>query len=189
MSNLGDEMFFKIKWLFSALFLSLFLKKIKFPTFIAFPVFFKGLNRVSIGKHVRIFPGCRLETHGDGEIIIEDDVSLAQNVHITSGTKLVIKQGTLITANVYITSIDHNYEEIGVPIPRQSHKYRETIIGKNCFIGMGVAIQAGTILGEQCIVGANSVVRGTFPDYCVIAGVPAKIIKIYNKESGEWVRV
>lgn len=54
---------------------------------------------------------------------------------------------------------------------------------------MGVAIQAGTILGEQCIVGANSVVRGTFPDYCVIAGVPAKIIKIYNKESGEWVRV
>lgn len=182
-------MIFKIKWLFSALILSFFLKKISFPSFFAFPVFYKGLRRVSIGKHVRIFPGCRFETHGTGEIIIEDDVSIAQNVHITSGTKLVIGQGTLITANSYITSIDHDYETIGVPIPRQHLDYKETRIGKNCFIGMGVAIQAGTILGEQCVVGANSVVRGVYPDYCVIAGVPAKIIKVYDKNSGEWIRV
>lgn len=182
-------MIFKIKWFLSAIFLSLFLKKIKFPSFFAFPIFFKGLNRVSVGRNVRIFPGCRFETHGDGEIIIEDDVSLAQNVHITSGTKLTIGEGTLITANVFITSIDHQYEAIGVSIPRQDHSYIDTSIGKNCFIGMGAAIQAGTILGEQCIVGANSVVRGVFPDYCVIAGVPAKIIKRYDSDSKEWVRV
>lgn len=54
---------------------------------------------------------------------------------------------------------------------------------------MGAAIQAGTVLGKQCIVGANSVVRGTFPDYCVIAGVPAKIIRKYNAESHSWERV
>lgn len=44
----------------------------------------------------------------------------------------------------------------------------------------------GTILGEQCIVGANAVVRGIFPDYCVIVGVPAKIIKRYNPSTKSW---
>lgn len=182
-------MIFKIKWLISALFLSLFFKSIKFPTFFAFPLFFRGLRRVTVGRHVRVFPGGRFETHGNGVIILEDDVSIAQNVHITSGARLVIGEGSLITANVYITSIDHQYQEIGMSIPRQKLICKDTIIGRNCFIGMGVAIQAGTILGEQCIVGANSVVRGHFPDFCVIAGVPAKIIKIYNKDSGEWERV
>ena len=61
-----------------------------------------------------------------------------------------------------------------------------TKIGENCFIGFGVAIQAGTILGKQCIVGSNSVVRGTFPDYCVIVGAPARIVKRYNPETKLW---
>lgn len=182
-------MIFKIKWFISALFLSLFLKSIKFPSFFAFPVFFKGLRNVTVGRHVRIFPGSRFETHGNGVIILENDVSIAQNVHITSGARLIIGEGTLITANVYITSIDHQYQSIGVSIPRQELICKDTLIGRNCFLGMGVAIQAGTILGEQCIVGANSVVRGEFPDFCVIAGAPAKIIKIYNKTSGVWERV
>lgn len=63
---------------------------------------------------------------------------------------------------------------------------RHTEIGENCFIGYGAAIQAGTVLGRQCIVGANSVVRGEFPDYCVIVGAPARIVKRYNPVSGEW---
>ena len=66
---------------------------------------------------------------------------------------------------------------------------KDTIIGENCFIGYGVAIQAGTKLGKQCIVGANAVVRGDFPDYSVIAGVPAKIIRKYNFDTKTWDRV
>jgi len=62
----------------------------------------------------------------------------------------------------------------------------ETFIGENCYIGIGSCIQAGTILGRQCVVGANSVVRGTFPDFSVIAGVPAKIIKRYNQKTLRW---
>ena len=63
---------------------------------------------------------------------------------------------------------------------------KETKIGENCFIGIGAAIQAGTILGNHCVVGANSVVKGIFPDYSIIAGVPAKVIKRYNIQSGLW---
>ncbi|MEN5014991.1 acyltransferase [Erwinia sp. Eh17-17] len=182
-------MLFKLKWFTSAIFLSFFLKKIKFPTYFAFPVFFKGLNRVSVGKKVRVFPGCRLETHGVGEIIIEDNVSIAQNVHLTSGAKLIIGENSLITANVFITTIDHDYRDISMPMAEQKLLVNDTIIGKNCFIGMGAAIQAGTKLGQHCVVGANSVVRGEFPDFCVIVGSPARIVKKYNHDSGVWERV
>lgn len=66
---------------------------------------------------------------------------------------------------------------------------KETKIGENCFIGIGVAIQAGTILGKQCVVGSNSVVRGEFPDYCVIVGAPARIVKKYNFETQRWEKI
>ncbi|MFQ2243196.1 acyltransferase [Aeromonas enteropelogenes] len=179
-------MFFKIKWLLSALCLSLFLKKIRFPTYFSFPIFFMGLNKVSIGKRVRIFPGSRIEVHGDGEIIIEDNVAIGQSFHITSASTLIIGQGTVILARVFVTNIDHEYEKIDTPILEQGIKISDTYIGKNCFIGMGAAIQAGTKLGDNVIVGANSVVRGDFPSYCVIAGAPAKIIKRYDKQRGVW---
>ncbi|MNJ54691.1 putative lipopolysaccharide biosynthesis O-acetyl transferase WbbJ [compost metagenome] len=70
----------------------------------------------------------------------------------------------------------------------QSTIWKKTEIGKNCFIGMGARIQAGTILGNGCIVGANSVVRGHFPDYCVLVGAPARVVKRYDPASGQWQR-
>lgn len=51
------------------------------------------------------------------------------------------------------------------------------VIGDNTFIGMNAIILKGTAIGRNCIVGAGSVVHGTFPDGVVIAGNPAKIIK------------
>lgn len=71
----------------------------------------------------------------------------------------------------------------------QGHILKETSIGEGTFIGYGAAIQAGTILGRHCVVGTNSVVRGIFPDYSVIVGSPAKIVKKYDLDRKEWVRV
>ena len=128
-----------------------------------------------------------MEVHGSGQISIQDNVSIGQNFHITSkDLNLIIGKDTTISGNVFITNIDHEYQEIDKHIMNQKYIVSETIIGENCFIGFGVGIQAGTILGKQCVVGANSVVKGVFPDYCVIAGVPAKIIKRYNSISQVW---
>jgi acetyltransferase-like isoleucine patch superfamily enzyme len=71
-----------------------------------------GIKNIFIGKRVRIFPNSRLETHNNGIIIIENNVAIAQNVHITSASKLVIGQNTTILANTFITNIDHDYSEI-----------------------------------------------------------------------------
>ena len=46
----------------------------------------------------------------------------------------------------------------------------------------------GTTIGKHCTVGANSVVSGTFGDYCVIVGAPAKIIKRYSFEKQDWLK-
>ena len=100
-----------------------------------------------------------------------------------------IGKSSLILANVFITNIDHDYKELNKHIVKQEYLVNETVIGENCYIGMGSAIMSGTRLGKQCIVGANSVVKGEFPDYCVIVGAPAKIVKKYNFETQEWEKV
>lgn len=55
------------------------------------------------------------------------------------------------------------------------------VIGENTFVGMNCIILKGTTIGKNCIIGAGSVVHGSYPDNCVIAGNPAKIIKYNNK--------
>lgn len=176
----------KLVWGIVALLYSPFFKNFSFPSHIGIPIFTLGLKRVCIGKKVRIMPGLRIETHKSGTICFEEDVSIGQNFHITSVGKLKINKHTTISGNVCVTNIDHDYEEIGKHILDQKMILNETEIGENCFIGYGVIIQAGTILGKHCVVGANSVVRGHFPDYSVIVGAPAKIVKRYNNETKQW---
>ncbi|MBF8456587.1 acyltransferase [Kaistella sp. G5-32] len=179
----------KMFWGLRALLYAPFFGKFGMPSYLGKPIFLKGIRNVFIGKKVRILPHLRMETQNEGTIHIQDDVVISQNVHLTSAGNLTIGKGSLILGNVFITNIDHDYKEIGVPILKQKISVKETQIGENCFIGMGAAIMAGTILGKQCVVGANSVVRGIFPDYCVIVGSPAKIVKNYNPETQIWEKI
>jgi acetyltransferase-like isoleucine patch superfamily enzyme len=163
------------------------IKTIGLLTYIGSPTHLYGGNRIFIGNKVRIFPGSRMEVHNNGSIVMENDIAVGQNLHlISSNEQLKICCGTTISGNVLITNIDHDYTEIDVHILKQKFLVKTTHIGENCFIGYGAVLQAGTILGKQCIVGANSVVRGVFPDYCVIAGAPAKIVKRYNMQTKNW---
>lgn len=179
----------KLLWGIRALFYAPFFGKFGIPSYLGKPIFLKGTRNIFIGKKVRIFPQLRMETHNGGTIRIEDDVVISQNVHITSAGQMVVGKRSLILANVFITNIDHDYTEIGKHVVKQKIIVSETTIGENCFIGMGAAIMAGTVLGKQCIVGANSVVKGVFPDYCVIVGAPAKIVKKYNQQTKIWEKI
>jgi acetyltransferase-like isoleucine patch superfamily enzyme len=182
-------MIFKIFWIIRGLIYKPFLGKFGLPSYMGKPVIISNFKRIFIGKRVRIFPGARIEVvDNSSSIIFEENISIGQNFHIISGgsQKLVIGKDTTMSANVFITNIDHNYMEIDRHILDQELIAKETRIGENCFIGYGAVIQAGTLLGKQCIVGANAVVKGTFPDYCVIVGVPAKIVKRYDEKSKIW---
>lgn len=183
-------MFWKVKkyfWALRALLYRFSFGHIGSMSYMGKPVSLAGTKNIFIGNRVRIYPGCRMETMDGGRIEIKEDVSIGQNFHCTSGGgTLTIGSNTTITGNVCVTNIDHEYRNIGVHVLKQPRLISETVIGENCFIGFGAIIQAGTKLGTQCIVGANAVVRGEFPDYSVIAGVPARIVKRYNAETGQW---
>ena len=177
----------KIFWVLRGLGYSLFLGKFQFPSYLGKPLFISRLKNIYIGKKVRIFPGARLEClNKQSKIIFEDNISVGQNIHVIASETVEIKKNTTISANVFIADVNHNYQAIDQHIMDQPLTCKKTVIGENCFIGYGAVIDAGTILGKQCVVGANAVVKGSFPDYCVIAGVPATIIKKYNSSSHQW---
>ena len=182
-------MIFKILWILRGLLYKPFFGKYGFPSYIGKPIFIGNFKRIFIGKKVRIMPNSRIEVvDKNSSIVFEDNISIAQNLHIISGgnQELRIGKNTTFSANVFITNVDHEYQDIDTHIMEQKLIFNKTKIGENCFIGYGAVIQAGTILGKQCIVGSNAVVRGTFPDYCVIVGIPAKIVKRYDEKSAVW---
>ena len=179
----------RLLWIGRAIIYKLRFKKIGNFSYIGKPIFIKGSSKICVGNKVKVFPGARIEVHGKGEIVIEDNCSIGQGLHLIASDHLTIGKNTTISSNVFITDTDHDYQELGVHILNQKHLIKKTYIGDNCFIGTGAKIHPGTILGKQCIIGSNAVVKGTYPDYCVIAGVPARIVKKYNLETKEWEKV
>lgn len=182
-------MLIKIMWMLRAIIYKAITAKFGFLSYIGKPLYVSGLKGLYVGSKVRVYPAARLEIMKGGKVIIENDVSIGQCLHIISSEEVIIGENSTLSANVFITDVDHEYEAIDVHIMNQPLVKSATKIGGNCFIGYGAVIRSGTQLGTQCIVGANSVVKGKFPDYCVIAGNPARIIKQYNKDTQKWEKV
>lgn len=180
----------KFFWAFRALVCKVFMKSIKMPSYIGKPLYINKLKNVQCGKRVRIYPGIRIDNLEKSKIIIGNNVSIGQNVHLVSYKKdLYIGNDVTISANVFISNCDHRYDDISKSVLEQDIIEKDTVINDGCFIGYGSVIQAGTTLGKHCVVGSNSVVKGNFPDYTVIAGVPAKIIKKYDDKEKIWKKV
>lgn len=177
----------KLSWVIRLVLYKPFMGSVGTLSYMGRPCFLEGVKKIFIGNKVRIFPGIRMEAIGKGSIDIGDNVAIEQNVHIISkDNALKIGKDTTISANVFITNTNHKYEDITKSVMDQGYELKCTEIGDGCFIGYGASIQAGTTLGNHCIVGTNAVVKGIFPDNCVIAGVPAKIKKIYNTRTNSW---
>lgn len=86
----------------------------------------------------------------------------------------------------YVTDQNHSYADLDTPIGRQLPRNSPVVIGDGCWVGAGCVILPGTRLGHHVTVAAGSVVRGEFPDYCVIGGAPARLLRRYDPNNG-WV--
>lgn len=125
-------------------------------------------GNVIIGKNVYVGPGAAIR--GDwGGIIIEDGCNVQENcvVHMFPGLTVVLKEG----AHVGHGAIVHG-----------------ATIGKNCLIGMNSVIMDNVELGDECIVGALSLIKADekIPSKSLLTGNPAKVIKQVSDEMIEW---
>jgi acetyltransferase-like isoleucine patch superfamily enzyme len=113
-----------------------------------------------------------------GRIEIGDGFGISGST-IYSTASITIGKNATIGANCKI--IDNDFHPLDAEqrkLNKIEHIKRSPIkIGDNCFVGMNSIILKGTTLGNNVVVGAGSVVHGTFPDNCIIAGNPAKIIR------------
>ena len=119
----------------------------------------------------------------------EAKIEIGNNVGISGATiyarkKITIGDNTLIGGNVKI--LDNDFHPIEVEARNLDIKEkigtRKIKIGKDCFIGANSLILKGVEIGDGSVVGAGSVVTGKFPSNVVIAGNPARVIKVLERE-------
>lgn len=121
-----------------------------------------------------------------GSITIGKEVTLGDYCFVNGAGGVIIGDYVLFSDKVNIISENHNYEDVSKAIRFQGVYGKPISIGSGSWIGVNVTILSGTAIGRNSVVGANSVVKGEFPDYCVIAGNPARVIKRYV--GGNWVK-
>jgi len=155
---------------------------------IAYPFRISGYSYISIGNEFRALEHLRLEAIAyyaeeafNPIISIGNNVSVESNCHIGAIDKIIIEDGVMIASNVYISDHFHGSitkdELVMPPAARKLSSKGPIIIKKNVWIGDSVCILSGVIVGENAIIGANSVVTKDIPANSVVAGVPARVIR------------
>lgn len=114
------------------------------------------------------------------------------NIHIGVGTapglspgcyiqgigRISIGDYTIVAPNVGIISANHDVYDLS------KHHKREVKIGRYCWLGMNSLVLPGVVLGDHTVVSAGAVVKDCFPEgYCVLAGVPARVVKLLDREA------
>jgi len=151
---------------------------------------------ISIGDNVTIGRNVDLFVHPDDPETKEAIIEIGNNVHIGTNNiigarkKIVIEENVLIGPHVMIGDHSHQYKNVDIPIKFQLVTEGGTIrIGRDSWIGANVFILPKVTIGRHVVVGANSVVNQDIPPYSVAVGAPARVIKRYDFESKEWVKV
>lgn len=143
-------------------------------------------SNTMIGEHVALSAG-----------MLPGQISLTNPV-VRIGDRCLIGRGSGIVGHlsidigddvwtghhVYITDQSHGYEDVSRPISVQSQPEKPVSIGSGSWLGHGVVVLPGAKIGRNVAVGANSVVTGELPDFCVAVGAPAKVIRQYSTNSG-----
>jgi len=115
---------------------------------------------------------------------IGDRCIIGRGSHIVAHYSIVIGDDVFTGPYVYITDQNHSYADPDVPIGRQWPANTAVSIGPGSWLGAGVIVLPGAAIGGNVVVAAGSVVRGVVPDRCVVAGVPARVVREYVPGSG-----
>lgn len=137
-------------------------------------------NNFSLGKNSIIECTGVIRELGE-ELIIGENVGIAANAFIAMRGKVEIGDNTIFGPGVSIHAENHNFEKLDIPIKLQGATRKGVKIGQDCWIGSKAIILDGVNIGNHVIVAAGAVVNKDVPDYAIVGGVPAKVIKMRNE--------
>ena len=117
---------------------------------------------------------------GFGTLFAQMDTEISKGVYIGPQCNIgmcKIGENCLIASGVHIMSgsMQHGIDDIDTPIQQQKGDYKKIEIGEDSWIGNGSMVMAN--IGKKCVIGAGSVVTKEVPDFSIVAGNPAKLIR------------
>jgi acetyltransferase-like isoleucine patch superfamily enzyme len=121
----------------------------------------------------------------DPVLRIGDRCVIGRGSHIVAHADIKIGNDVWTGPYVYITDQNHGYADPDMPIGRQMPVNNPVEIGAGSWLGTGAIVLPGARIGRNVVVAAGSVVRGEVPDHCVVAGVPAKVVR--SRNGAGWV--
>ena len=128
----------------------------------------------------------RLASSKGGKLIIGNHVAIGLFSQIYALQSIIIEDGVLMAENTFISDNTHTFTDITTPVRDQDIKpLGNVVIGSGTWIGRNVVVN-GCKIGRNCIIGAYTFLKKDIPDYCVVVGNPARIVKRYNPQSGQW---
>ena len=126
------------------------------------------------GRNINIEKGAYF---GDGsQIGIGDNSGIGINCRVCGPVK--IGDNVMMGPEVIVLTVSHKYDWLDVPMLEQGHKDPEPVtIGDDVWIGTRAIILPGISIGKGAIIGAAAVVTKDVPEYSIVCGNPAKVIK------------
>jgi acetyltransferase-like isoleucine patch superfamily enzyme len=133
--------------------------------------------RVEFGRFVWIGDGTKIRCH-EGRVEIGAKTVIGQECTISAYQRVRIGEQCVIADRAMFIDFDHGVVEVERPIRSQGIYKRDVEVGSNVWIGYGACILRGVRVGDNSIVGTNSVVTKDVPANAVVAGIPARVIRM-----------
>jgi acetyltransferase-like isoleucine patch superfamily enzyme len=134
-------------------------------------------GRVELGRWSWIGHGTKIRAH-EGVVSIGAKTVLGQECTISAYQHVSIGRECVIADRVMLIDFDHGAVEVERPVRLQGIYKRDVRVGNNVWIGYGACILRGVTIGDNAIVGTSAVVTHDVPANAVVAGVPARVVRM-----------
>ena len=130
-----------------------------------------------LGRWSWIGHGCKIRVH-EGEVRIGAKTVLGQECTISAYQHVSIGRECIVADRAMLIDFDHGMVEVERPIRAQGIYKRDVRIGHNVWVGYGACFLRGVTVGDNSVVGTYAVVTKDVPENAVVAGAPARILRM-----------
>src|SRR5215210_82714 len=132
---------------------------------------------LELGRWSWVGHGCKIRSH-ERAVSIGAKAVLGQDCTLSSFQHVSIGRECVIADRVMLIDFDHGMVEVDRPIRLQGIYKRDVRVGNNVWIGYGACILRGVTIGDNAVIGTSAVVTRDVPANAVVAGVPARILRM-----------